>query len=130
MRNDKIKRIVAILLLGALLLGLIPMVALATEADATIRQTLYKEGLGIRVAMSAPIDPNELVVTGPDGEVDIAERIDDGKNVYTLVPAEPLDVTAAYTLRYRSSEMAITMPIWYSTSAFEEAYTYEGHQRL
>ena len=126
MRNDKIKRIVAILLLGALLLGLIPMVALATEADATIRQTLYKEDVGVRVAMSAPIDPNELIVTGPQGEVAIAQRIDDGKNVYTLVPEEELDVTAAYTLRYRSSEMAITMPIWYSTKAFEAAYTYEG----
>ena len=31
MNRDKIKRIIAILLLGSLLLGLIPMVALATE---------------------------------------------------------------------------------------------------
>ena len=65
MRNDKIKRIVAILLLGALLLGLVPMMALATETDATIKQTLYKEGMGIRVAMTAAIDPAELTVTGP-----------------------------------------------------------------
>ena len=126
MNRDLIKRIIAILLLGSLLLGLIPMLALATEAEATIRQTLYKEGVGVRVAMSGPIDPNELIVTGPEGEVAIAQRIDDGKNVYTLVPAEPLDVTAAYTLRYRSSEMAITMPIWYSTQDFESKYTYEG----
>ena len=78
MNRDLIKRIIAILLLGSLLLGLIPMLALATEADATIRQTLYKEGVGIRVAMSGPIDPNELIVTGPEGEVAIAQRIDDG----------------------------------------------------
>ena len=41
MNRDLIKRIVAILLLGSLLLGLIPMMALATEADATIKQTVY-----------------------------------------------------------------------------------------
>ena len=126
MRNDKIKRIVAILLLGSLLLGLIPLVALGTEADATIRQTVYKEGIGVRVAMTAPIDPEELIVTGPAGEVAIASRSDDGSNIYTLVPEEELDVTAAYTLRYRGSEAPITMPIYYSTKAFESQYTYEG----
>ena len=126
MNRDMLKRIIAILLLGSLLLGLIPMIVLATEADAVIRQTVYKEGIGVRVAMSAPIDPAELVVTGPEGEVAIKERTDDGSNIYTLVPEAELDVTAAYTLRYRSSEMAITMPIYYSTQAFESLYTYEG----
>ena len=126
MNRDMLKRIIAILLLGSLLLGLIPMIVLATEADAVIRQTVYKEGIGVRAAMSAPIDPAELVVTGPEGEVAIKERTDDGSNIYTLVPEAELDVTAAYTLRYRSSEMAITMPIYYSTQAFESLYTYEG----
>ena len=126
MNRDMLKRIIAILLLGSLLLGLIPMIALATEADATIRQTVYKEGVGVRVAMTGPIDPAELIVTGPDGEVAIKERTDDGSNIYTLVPETELDVTAAYTLRYRSSEKAITMPIYYSTKAFEALYTYEG----
>ena len=126
MNRDTLKRIIAIVLLGSLLLGLIPMIALATEADAVIKQTLYREDVGVRVAMSAPIDPAELVVTGPEGEIAIRERTDDGKNIYTLVPETALDVTAAYTLRYRSSEMAITMPIYYSTKAFEVLYTYEG----
>ena len=126
MNRDKLKRIIAILLLGSLLLGLIPMIALATETDATIRQTVYKEGIGVRVAMSAPIDPEELVVTGPSGDISIASRSDDGSNIYTLVPETELDVTAAYTLHYRSSEMAITMPVYYSTKAFEALYTYDG----
>ena len=126
MNRDMLKRIIAILLLGSLLLGLIPMIALATEADATIRQTVYKEGVGVRVAMTGPIDPAELIVTGPDGEVAIKERTDDGSNIYTLVPETELDVTAAYSLRYRTSEKAITMPIYYSTKTFEALYTYEG----
>jgi hypothetical protein len=70
MNRDMLKRIIAILLLGSLLLGLIPMIALATEADAAIRQTVYKEGVGVRVAMTGPIDPAELIVTGTaSGEV-------------------------------------------------------------
>ncbi len=126
MNQQMMKRIIACLLLGALVLGLLPMMALATETDATIRQTVYKEGIGFRAAMTGPIDPTELTVTGPQGEVAIEKRTDDGKNVYTLVPAEAPDVTAEYVLHYRGSEMAVTMPIWYSTSDFEALYTYEG----
>ena len=126
MNKDTMKRIIAILLLGALLLSFLPLAALGAE-DVRIKQTLYKEGVGVRVAMSAPIDPADLTVTGPQGEVAIASRTDDGKNIYTLVPEQPLDVTASYTLHYQDQEAAITMPIYYSTQAFEEAYTYEGN---
>ena len=76
MNRDTLKRIIAIVLLGSLLLGLIPMIALATEADAVIKQTLYREDVGVRVAMSAPIDPEELVVTGPEGEISIREDLE------------------------------------------------------
>ena len=127
MNRDKIKRIVAILLLGSLLLGLVPMVALASEAeDVKVKQAIYKEDVGIRVAMSAPIDPAELTVIGAQGEITISERSDDGSNIYTLVPEQELDVTGAYTLVFQGQEYAITMPIYYSTQAFEEQYTYKG----
>ena len=127
MNKKLIIRIIAILLLGALVLGLLPLAALAAEtSEVKVKQVVYKEGVGIRVAMSAPIDPSELTVTGPEGEVTISTRTDEGKNVYTLVPEHPLDVTAAYTLMFRGASHAITMPIYYSTAAFEELYTYEG----
>ena len=127
MNNQIIKRIIAIVLLGALVLGLLPLAVFAEEtAEIRVKQTLYREGVGIRVAMSAPIDPAELTVTGPAGEVAIASRSDDGKNIYTLVPQEPLDVQAAYVLHFRGTETPITMPIFYSTAAFEALYTYEG----
>ena len=128
MNKKLIIRIIAILLLGALVLGLLPLAALAAEtSEVKVKQVVYKEGVGIRVAMSAPIDPSELTVTGPEGEVTISTRTDEGKNVYTLVPEHPLDVTAAYTLMFRGASHAITMPIYYSTAAFEELYTYEGN---
>ena len=127
MKKDTLKRVIAFLLLGSLLLGLLPLAALATEAEeVTVKQVLYKEGVGIRLATSAPIDPNHLTVTGPDGEISIASRSDDGKNTYTLVPAEPLDVTADYVLICSGVEYPITMPVYYSTQAFEDLYTYEG----
>ena len=127
MNRDKLKRIVAILLLGSLLLGLVPMVALASETEEIkVKQAVYKEGIGIRAAMSAPIDPAELTVKGAEGEIAIAERTDDGGNIYTLVPEQELDVTGAYVLVFRGQEYAVTMPIYYSTQAFEALYTYEG----
>ena len=60
MNRDILKRIIAILLLGSLLLGLIPMIALATEADAPIPQTGSMEGIS---AMTASIG----IIGGADG---------------------------------------------------------------
>jgi len=125
MNRDKFKRIIALLLLGALVLGIIPLAALAAE-EPTIKQAVYKEDVGIRVAATGPIDPEALSVIGPEGEVSIASRSDDGGSIYTLVPEEPLDVTAAYLLIYNGVEYPITMPVYYSTEEFEALYTYEG----
>ncbi len=126
MDKQILKRIVAFLLLGALLLSFLPLAVFATEADVTVKQTVYKEGIGVRAAMSGPIDPGDLTVVGPDGEVAIASRSDDGGNIYTLVPEEELDVTAEYLLVYNGVEYPITMPLYFSTQAFEALYTYEG----
>ena len=127
MNKQTMKRVIAFLLLGALVLGLLPLAALATEAeDVRVKQVVYKEGIGVRAAMSAAIDPAELTVMGPEGEVAIASRTDDGGCIYTLVPEQALDVTVSYTLVFRGAEYEITMPNYYSTSAFEALYTYEG----
>jgi len=125
MNRDKFKRIIALLLLGALVLGIIPLAALAAE-EPTIKQAVYKEDVGIRVAATGPIDPEALSVIGPEGEVSIASRSDDGGSIYTLVPEEPLVVTAEYLLIYNGVEYPITMPVYYSTEEFEALYTYEG----
>jgi len=91
-----------------------------------VKQTLYREGVGIRVAMTASIDPATLTVMGPEGEVPIASRTDDGKNIYTLVPEQALDLYAAYSLLYAGEEYPITMPNIFSTAAFEAEFTYTG----
>ena len=59
MNRDMLKRVIAILLLGSLLLGLIPMLALATEADAPGNM----EGTCIPMAMTASIG----IIGGADG---------------------------------------------------------------
>ena len=59
MNRDMLKRVIAILLLGSLLLGLIPMLALAAEANVPGDM----EGIGIPMAMTASIG----IIGGADG---------------------------------------------------------------
>lgn len=98
------------------------------ESGIKVKQTVYKEGIGIRVATTAALSDYEtaFTVNGPDGAVAISSVTDDGDNVYTLVTEEALDLYASYTLTYGEDEYEINMPNVYSTEAFEEAYTYEG----
>ena len=93
-----------------------------------LKQNLYREGMGVRVAMTAALpDPSQaFTVTGPDGALTITDVTDDGNNIYTIVTAEPLDLYASYTLTYAGEEYEVIMPNIYSTEAFEAEYTYEG----
>ena len=58
MKQDMLKRIVAIILLGSLLLGLIPMIALAAEADSSRNGT---PSLGI---IGGADGPTAILVSG------------------------------------------------------------------
>ena len=118
-------RMLALLLAMVFTLGLIP-VAFADQ-DVRIRDTAYSESQGLRVAMSGKVsDIAAFSVTGPDGALSITEVIEGEKNIYTLVTAEAIDVTAAYTLIYGGESKEVRMPIWYSTADFEDQFTYLG----
>ena len=118
-------RMLAFTLALVFVLGLVPM-ALADQ-DVRIRDTAYSETLGLRVAMTGAVsDTAHFAVTGPEGNLTITEVIAGEKNIYTIVTAEPIDVQAVYTLTYGGEAKEVRMPIWYSTSAFESLYTYEG----
>ena len=118
-------RALAFALVLVMLAGLIPM-ALADQ-DVRIRETAYSETKGLRVAMTGSVDDLDgFAVTGPEGQLTINEVIAGEKNIYTIVTAEPIDVTASYTVTYHGEGKEVKMPIWYSTSDFESKYTYEG----
>ena len=118
-------RALALALALVFALGMVPM-ALADQ-DVRIRDTAYSETLGLRVAMSGAVSDTAIfVVTGPEGQLTITEVIVGEKNIYTIVTAEPIDVTAAYTLTYGGDSREVRMPIWYSTADFEDQYTYTG----
>ena len=118
-------RMLAFTLTVFFVLGMVPM-ALADQ-DVRIRDTTYSETLGLRAAMSGAVsDTAAFTLTGPDGAMTITEVIAGEKNIYTIVTAEPIDVTAAYTLTYGAESREVRMPIWYSTAVFEDKYTYEG----
>ena len=105
--------------------GLVPMAF--ADQDVRIRDTAYSEPLGLRAAMSGAVsDTAAFTLTGPDGAMTITDVIAGEKNIYTIVTAEPIDVTAAYTLTYGAESREVRMPIWYSTAVFEDKYTNEG----
>ncbi len=118
-------RVLALALALVFAVGMIP--AAYADEDVRIRDTAYSETLGLRAAMSGKVsDTANFAVYGPDGALTITEVIEGEKNIYTIVTAEPLDVTAPYTLTYGADGKEVRMPIWYSTSDFEEQYTYTG----
>ena len=118
-------RMLAFTLALVFVLGLVPM-ALADQ-DVRIRDTAYSETLGLRAAMTGAVsDTANFAVTGPEGALTITEVIAGEKNIYTIVTVETIDVQAVYTLTYGGESMEVRMPIWYSSSAFESLYTYEG----
>lgn len=92
-----------------------------------VKSAAYKEGQSIQVVMTAAIDPKELRVLGPEGEVEIASMAQTGSNTYSLTPAQALDLYADYSLEYAGDTYRISMPNVYSTKEFEEAYTYTGN---
>ena len=118
-------RVLALALALVFAVGMIP--AAYADEDVRIRDTAYSETMGLRAAMSGKVsDTANFAVYGPDGALTVTEVIEGEKNIYTIVTAEDIDVTAAYTLVYGGESMDVRMPIWYSTADFEEQYTYTG----
>ena len=118
-------RLLALVMALVFVVGMIP--AAYADEDVRIRDTAYSETLGLRAAMSGKVsDTANFAVYGPDGELTITEVSEGEKNIYTIVTAEPIDVTAPYTLTYGADGREVRMPIWYSTTDFESKYTYEG----
>ena len=118
-------RIIALLMVLTLILLAIPV---AAAEEATVRNNLYREGVGIRVSMSAALnDPeNAFSVMGPEGALTITSVTAEGK-IYTIVTEEKIDLRNTYTLIYNGEEIKINLPSYYSTDEFEAEYTYEGN---
>ena len=68
-----------------------------------------------------------FTLTGPNGEVKIAEVQADANNVYKLILSAELDGTKKYTITCDGTEYNVVMPIIFSTEKFEEKYTYTGN---
>ena len=129
MKTHRIHRALALLL--ALVLALTtfacPIFA-AEEGEIQIKDNIYKEGVGIRVKLSAAVDDPDTAfkVIGPEGEVAIASVTPDKNNIYTIVTAEPLNLYYEYTLSCLGVETKLYTPSYYSTDEFEAEYTYSG----
>ena len=122
------KRSAALMLALVLMLSVCAVPVLAEGEAPKLRDNVYKEGLGFRVAMSGALeDPvNAFAITGPGGTLTITGYTDDGGGVYTLQTAETPDVYASYTITYNGETVDVKMPAIYSTAAFEAEFTYDG----
>ena len=125
MKKANLSRVSTIVLILALLLFSIPVAA--TE-EPTVRNNLYREGIGIRVSMSAKLDDpeNAFSIVGPDGALTITS-VTAENTIYTIVTAEKIDLRNSYTLIYNGEEFKINLPSYYSTEEFEAEFTYEGN---
>ena len=123
--RKNLQRLFALALVLVLALGLVP--AVSADQDVRIRETAYSETQGLRAAMSGKVeDTSAFSLTGPEGSLTITEVSAGEKNIYTIVTAEPIDVTSAYTLTYGGDSKEVRMPIRYSTADFEDQFTYTG----
>ncbi len=86
--------------------------------------------VSVRVTTTADVKSEDLTsafqIQGPDGEVEIQSVVQNGRGSYIVALAAPLDTEQTYQIIYDGTEFKITMPNIYSTTGFEEAYTYEG----
>ncbi len=67
-----------------------------------------------------------IEVNGADGPEKTAELTDLGDFKYMLKLFKNLNLSRSYTLKYDGEVFKVNMPIVYSTSKFEEEYTYDG----
>lgn len=125
MKRAHLYRFIAMMLV--LTLVSLPFPAMAAE-EVTVRNNLYREGVGIRVSMSSTLDDpmNAFSVVGPEGELTISSVTADGK-IYTIETQEKIDLRNAYTLIFNDVEYAINLPSYYSTEEFEAEFTYNGN---
>ena len=128
MFRDISKRSAALLLTFVLMLSCCVTPVFAEGEAPKLRDNAYKEGVGLRVAMTGTLDDpmSAFTISGPDGELTITGVTDDGGNIYTITTAEEWDIYQSYTFTYNGETFFVRMPIIYSTSAFEAAFTYDG----
>ena len=130
MNTHRIHRALAMILALVLALTAFACPAFAAEeAPIQIKDNLYKEGVGVRIKVSAPLDDPDTAfkITGPDGEVAITSVTPDKNNIYIIVTAEPLNLQYDYTISCLGVESKLYTPSYYSSDEFEALYTYSGN---
>ncbi len=71
------------------------------------------------------ITKDSFTVTGSEGNIEITEVTTSGVQ-YIIKLATELDLMKTYSITYAGSTYPVTMPDYYSTTQFEEKYTYTG----
>ena len=93
-----------------------------------IANAIY-DGVQLRVTMAGSLEDgnNAFSIVSSDGE-DVAIKTVNGKGaIFTIELEEPLNLAKKYSIVCGGNSYGITMPDYYGTPEFEEAYTYSGN---
>ena len=99
------------------------------QTGVKLKSAVYNEDGTLTVIMTGAIEGDEktaFTVSGKESPVEVTDVTVGSNNEYTLTLAQKLDETKSYVITYDGQENAVTMPIIYSTSEFEDANTYTG----
>ena len=71
-------------------------------------------------------EKSSFKIVNGDGEEKEVSQVIQAASRYTFQLTESLDISQTYALSYKGQLINITMPLPYSTEAFEKEYTYES----
>lgn len=93
-----------------------------------IIEAAYNGEQAVEIKTTGSLDNNDVVkvYVGSGEEVAVGSVTSSGENKYVINLEQALEATKGYYVLFNGISYTITMPDIYSTTAFEEAYTYDG----
>lgn len=93
-----------------------------------IIEAAYNGEQAVEIKTTGSLDGNDevKVYAGSGEEITVSSVAANGENQYIINLGQALEATKGYYVLFNGISYTITMPDIYSTTAFEEAYTYDG----
>ena len=93
-----------------------------------IAKAIY-DGTWLKVTLKGALEDgtNAFTVMSSDGEEAVIKEVSGKGAVFNISMEEPLDLSKKYSVVFGGNSYAITMPDYYGTEEFENAYTYTGN---
>ena len=99
-----------------------------TTKGMKIAKAIY-DGTWLKITLKGSLEngANAFTVISSDGEEAAIKEVSGKGAVFNVAMEEPLDLSKKYSVVFDGNSYAITMPDYYGTEEFENAYTYTGN---